>query len=239
MLKLASKRGRYGELTPYRTTREAGLGYPPKADLLQLWLRADSLALNDGDAVSTWTDESGNGNNATGSGSTRPLYKTNIVNGRPVVRGDGVDDYLTLASNLTIGINTTWFIVGNRISGGSYRVLIAAQKLGMYSSNDTSNWIGFAGADMSSGQSLSTTFKLLEMVCRTATDTDLRTNGANLVNRNGSSFAARTSTRLFADPSGVQFHNGDIAEILVYKKELYDTDLALVRSYLNSKYALY
>jgi hypothetical protein len=238
MLKAASKRGRYGELTPYRTTREAGLGYPPKTDLLQLWLRADSLALNDGDAVSTWTDESGNGNNATGSGSTRPLYKTNIVNGRPVVRGDGVDDYLTLSSNITISKNTTWFCVAKNISGGSYRVLIATDKFGLYSNSDLGNWIAFVNANINSGQTLSS-FKLVEAICRSATDVDVRTNGANLVNGNGSSFPARGGTRLFADPSGVQFANADIAEILVYKKELYDTDLALVRSYLNSKYALY
>jgi hypothetical protein len=42
--------------------------------------------LQDGDPVSAWPDNSGNGNNATQSGSGRPIFKTNIVNGKPVLR---------------------------------------------------------------------------------------------------------------------------------------------------------
>jgi hypothetical protein len=72
---------------------------------LKLWLKADSLSLSDGDPVSTWADSSGNGNDATqGTAGLRPLYKTNIVGGKPVVRFDGTDDYLALT-----GLNLTDF----------------------------------------------------------------------------------------------------------------------------------
>lgn len=47
---------------------------------LRVWLRADSLALNDGDAVQTWNDVSGFGNNATQSVvSQRPILKKNQI----------------------------------------------------------------------------------------------------------------------------------------------------------------
>lgn len=42
--------------------------------------------LNDGDPVSLWPDSTGNGHNATASGSARPTFKWNIVGGKPVVR---------------------------------------------------------------------------------------------------------------------------------------------------------
>lgn len=63
---------------------------------LKIWLQANQITgLNDGDAVTTWSDSSGNGYNATQStGSLKPLYKTNIKNGLPVVRFDGTDDFL-------------------------------------------------------------------------------------------------------------------------------------------------
>ena len=63
---------------------------------LQLWLDASQIVgLNDGDAVATWSDLSGNGRNATQStASQKPIYKTGIKNGLPVVRFDGVDDNL-------------------------------------------------------------------------------------------------------------------------------------------------
>ena len=42
--------------------------------------------LVDGDPVTTWPDSSTNGNNATQTGTARPTFKTNILNGKPVVR---------------------------------------------------------------------------------------------------------------------------------------------------------
>src|SRR5690349_16162526 len=66
-----------------------------------VWLKADALngvnssgqanalpATNS--AVSTWRDSSGNGRNAVQSnGVQQPLFVTNTINGKPVVRFDG------------------------------------------------------------------------------------------------------------------------------------------------------
>ena len=64
---------------------------------LALWLDASKLTgLSDGATVTTWTDMSGLGNNATTSAGT-PIYKTGILNGQPVVRFDGSSSKMTLA----------------------------------------------------------------------------------------------------------------------------------------------
>jgi hypothetical protein len=42
--------------------------------------------LNDGDPVTTWLDSSGNGHDASQTGSARPIFKTGIIGGKPVVR---------------------------------------------------------------------------------------------------------------------------------------------------------
>lgn len=84
--------------TPLYTT--AGPAFRP-SDLsgLKFWVAADSLTgLNDNDPVSTWTDLSGTGNTVTASTTIRPLYKTNVLNGKPVLRFDGTDDYMSKAS---------------------------------------------------------------------------------------------------------------------------------------------
>jgi hypothetical protein len=50
------------------------------------WFKADSFeGLSDNDEVTTWTDSAGN-TDATAPGSDKPRYKTNILNGKPVVR---------------------------------------------------------------------------------------------------------------------------------------------------------
>jgi len=71
---------------------------PDKTPGLQLWLDAAAITgLVDGDAVSSWPDLSANGYHATQTDAAKkPTYKTNILNGKAVVRFDGGD---FLASN--------------------------------------------------------------------------------------------------------------------------------------------
>jgi hypothetical protein len=58
---------------------------------LQLWLDANQITgLNDGDAVATWSDLSGNSrDNTQATVSKRPIWKTTYV------KFDGVDDFMT------------------------------------------------------------------------------------------------------------------------------------------------
>jgi hypothetical protein len=65
-----------------------------------MWLDAGSLAgVSDGDTVSLWPDQSGNGIDAEQlTAARRPVYKTNVVGGRPVLRFDGADDALGFKS---------------------------------------------------------------------------------------------------------------------------------------------
>lgn len=58
------------------------------------WYRTDALTgFNNGDAVTTFTDSSGNGYDAVqGTASKRPTYVTSAMNGRPALLFDGVND---------------------------------------------------------------------------------------------------------------------------------------------------
>jgi hypothetical protein len=61
---------------------------------LAWWLRADQgITLATG--VSQWSDLSGNGVTfSQGTGTNQPSFVSNAINGRPAVRGDGVNDLL-------------------------------------------------------------------------------------------------------------------------------------------------
>jgi hypothetical protein len=99
---------------------------------LQMWLDASQIVgLVDGDPVATWADASGNANDATqATGANQPLYKTNILNGLPVVRfdntNDGMETPLTLANPFTI------MYVGNFNNADANRRAIQG---------DVANWI--------------------------------------------------------------------------------------------------
>lgn len=110
---------------------------------LKLWLKADSLALSDGDPVATWADSSGLGNNATqGTSGFRPTFQTNELFGLPVVRFDGSDDYLTIPVSHS-GTSLTVFIVAKRISGAGNNSGNASFFLSSTSAdwNDTRNFV--------------------------------------------------------------------------------------------------
>ena len=81
---------------------------------LALWLKADSLDLNNDDAVSAWKDLSTNGHNFTqATGSAKPTFKTNDAdwNNQPYLSFDG-NDKLELAYSSTLNTNQfTLFVV--------------------------------------------------------------------------------------------------------------------------------
>lgn len=63
-----------------------GPGWTPASEpSIEGWWKADSLVLNDGDPVASWSDSSRNGYTMTETGTDRPTYKTNIKNGLPAV----------------------------------------------------------------------------------------------------------------------------------------------------------
>ena len=65
---------------------------------LELWFAADHISASDDDLIATWADSSGNGRDAAqATADNKPTFKTNIVNGLPVLRLDGTADYMTIS----------------------------------------------------------------------------------------------------------------------------------------------
>lgn len=66
---------------------------------LKAWYDASTLTGADGSSVSTWLDSSGNeANMFQSTTAAQPTLQTNELNGRNVVRFDGVDDFMNLTA---------------------------------------------------------------------------------------------------------------------------------------------
>ena len=88
----------------------------------KFWVDASHITgLNDGDTVTTWNDLSGQGNHITqATAGYKPIYKTNIINGKPAVRFDGTDDILSVTSaDATNYTALTVITLTNIIGGGT------------------------------------------------------------------------------------------------------------------------
>lgn len=80
---------------------------PDEIGSLWCWVAADQIAgLSDDDPVTTWEDLSATGADFTqATASKKPIYKTAVQNGLPVVRFDGSDDGLLSDQGATISVN--------------------------------------------------------------------------------------------------------------------------------------
>jgi len=130
---------------------------PDKISGLKLWLKADAITgLSDGQAVSSWSDSSSNVHSAIQTDvNKKPIYKTNIINGNPVVRFDGADDVLGLVDNTGVAMsNVTMFVVHKMSSGATgnayYPITLGAgdNVTGHYTGFETRNAPGGNSADI-------------------------------------------------------------------------------------------
>lgn len=66
----------------------------------RFWYDANDIAQANNTAVASWTNKGGNTNSLTqGTAANRPTFLTNQVNGFPMVRFDGTNDYFDLSNN--------------------------------------------------------------------------------------------------------------------------------------------
>lgn len=212
---------------------------------LQLWLDASQIAgLNDGDAVATWADVSGNGRDVTQASATaRPTYQTAEVNGLPVVRCDGVDDFLATASSIVAAQPVTVFLVLRENGGGIGQYYFDGGSAGTDRCSMAGSYSGtpdelalFAGSVVAgTTQTHPMPLVLLRAVFNGASSAIFR-NSTSYLTGNAGAQALSVGITVGARFNGVSPLNGDICDLLVYDSVLSVGNAALVENYLRSKW---
>lgn len=209
-----------------------------------LWLKADALALNDGDAVGTWADSSGNARDAVqASAGNKPVFKTNILNGKPVVRFDGVNhQFLRTAAFSSVFTSTTIFIVGKGTGNG-----VTTRYIDGITSNHrqhmlyvTAKYWMTAGTDLNGGTA-DTNYHVIVSNFNGASSS-IFVDGTSIVTGNAGTNGmdgATIGSDYVADTLGNGAnHTGDIAEVIVYSPTLSAVDREIVEDVLGAKYAI-
>ena len=226
-----------------------GRWQPDRLGGLILWLDAGFGVLNasgnpaaDLDPVKDWRDRSPQSNHfGTSSSSRRPVYRTGVVNGRAVLRFDGVDDTMGASANITGAAFTIAAVFDDTGSGSAERAVCGFIQGSLYARQyATANWGVYAevAQDIDGGVDVGATHQLCVAVARSASDIDLVTDGS-LVNRtNGSGWPSRSGTTVGSEPTPLQYHNGDIAEVVVYNRALAAGERRKLERYLGRKYGI-
>ena len=226
---------------------------PIPVDGLVLWLDANQIkGLSDNDDIEIWEDASVFGNDAIQSTiGARPKYKTNVLNGLPVVRFDG-NNYLNLGQPESLDFAPTvdefsFFIVsypnnGSILTKGSaqtlqqqYRIItgsdVLALRIGMQtpslgSTNIVNKW---------SVKSIITSTSRVDAFINKNSDIvngvigDIKNNVDVLIGARREAGTSNTGTGYLL--------TGDIAEIIIYNRSI-TTEREDIENYLLQKYNL-
>ena len=204
---------------------------------LKLWLKADAITgLVDNDPVGTWPDVSGNGNDAIQlTAAQKPLYKIAILNGYPVVRFDGVDDFCQAAGLGTIVQPLTIVMVVLTTSTATNKTpfdSIATTACTVYF-NTTMR----LNAGLEFTVAGDTSWHVVSAVIN-GTTSALVKDGV-VTSGNAGTNSLTTGLRLGVSRLGsATFLPGDIAEVCLYIRALADSDRRRLESYLGSKYGI-
>ncbi|MBU1719582.1 MAG: hypothetical protein KKA07_10980, partial [Bacteroidetes bacterium] len=231
----------------------SGPGGVGNSDNNKLWLRASDISgVIDGDPVTTWPDVSGNSYDLSQSNPAfQPVFRTNIVNSRPVVRFN-VDNN-RLIRNPFEGIPTSAYsayivykTADNNDATISYATTSDNNNLLFF--NDANLGIYTAGNNIATGQAINdNSFHFVNVSWRNS-DGRLKIykEGSNMYSGTLSSGLSITSGGCLAlggEQDAVdggydvaQDFDGDIAEVIIYNNNLNSAQINIVDNYLAAKY---
>jgi hypothetical protein len=237
----------------------AVLWAPDSLSDLVAWYKADAITgLSDDDPVSTWTDSSASGWNASESTTHRPTYKTNILNSKPIVRFSGTNNLslgsVDMARNVA-GV-TVYSVVSKDNTSGSKWVLFCsgtgASTARVALQSGSSTWTGVRRLSSDTARLATaatnipaTTWTVFGAVVDFANgDIEQYINGTldgtnTTFSTGNSENTAAANVRIGSDAQAYTAPwDGDIAEVLVVHTAVSATDREKIEGYLAHKWGL-
>lgn len=229
---------------------------------LRLWLDADALSLNNNDPVPSWTDQSGNSNHATQDTTDfQPTFKTNVINGKPVVQFS-TNDYLGFDGSIIANTDYTIFAVVKRTSSGASGST-SGHHYFLGGSNATMNnnlHVGWSGNNTFTHRQYTNDYNMRVPTYNANDPASLYTlrhssslgkhtyinGGLRGLNMNAAStgrlanlqsWTGASIGRYLAGTINTRF-NGWVAELIIYNRYLSETERKAVEAYIKNKYNL-
>jgi hypothetical protein len=194
-------------------------------DGLVLWLRAYDLAGADGDPVAAWVDVVNGFVAAQATEAKRPVLKTNILNGRPVVRFSraALQELVIPDHNvLDLQAPAMWIAVATHRGGDVIQRMFA--KEGAYSMGCNAARQGlfsvFGAADHTTATVYCTadTPRIMAVAFDASFDPEFFVDGDAVIRRAGAANLAMNTNGLQIGGRVNQFWDGDLAEVAFYSR---------------------
>jgi prepilin-type N-terminal cleavage/methylation domain-containing protein len=227
----------------------------PRINDLILWLETTSdksFKLNANSEISIWYDNNYSSitkNNATAQSQTNyPKYVANIFNSViPGVRFDGQNDFLNFDSSKILNSNFTFFVVEQRMSSAIHKYYIGGSngKFHLGYINSTTIRVGKYGFPASDFFDINIP-AYSNPIPRIHTYSHNSTTGKKYwINGSSNPIASSNNTENITEYNGVigqtenvHYYMGDIAEIIIYSRDLSTKERLDVEEYLGKKFMI-
>ena len=225
-----------------------GKTYPPtfspsQINNCQLWLQAEALtSYSDGDSVTTWSDSSGQGHDASQNNvDKQPTYIKESINGRPALRFNGSSQYFSLPLSTDTTDHTFCVVYNHTTTGGHSNYIFEAQtgRLTLDCAQSSSPYnMRWQDSDWHSITPATTGSQIVSWVFSGDSGTLYR-NGIQIGSDAYTPQLIGGTVTLGANYQGrSSFFEGDIAEFLYYNRALSEEERNLIETYLNGRYAV-
>jgi len=204
---------------------------------LSLWLKADVGVTLSGSNVTSWADQSTNGNNFAPAFGT-VVKSNNIIGSNPAILFDGG----SLSGNNIVTAKTIYAVIKTlETSAEQYAAILEVTGGSLYSAIDGTQWGSYFGSGSPSGQTISDqTAAIIATLSNDGSNYELRRDGQQIVSSaEGAGFISRSAAYLGSDSSATQPANMYISEIIVYNRVPVTAEIQQIEAYLNAKYAIY
>jgi len=211
---------------------------PDSISGLVMWLKADAIVgLSDSDPITTWEDSSSANNDASQStANKKPLYKTSVINGLPVVRFDGTDD----------SFSTTWvpshpftiFFVAKSNSGYNTRGRAIAGTNNWFIGPYDTKWDYFNVTNLTPGAPGVSCSYIAIGIIQEASRSDLFIFDIPFGGHGTQTATVPGTVYIGESGGGGECFNGDIAEIIGYSTSISNADRLGLVAYLRNKYGI-
>ena len=204
------------------------------------WWKADAISGSDGELIETWPDSSGNARDLTPGEAT---LETNELNGLPIMRFDGINDYFDMPSLAALTAGTVFLLVkisadppGTDEQTGLWRGGSHVEAV-HYPYTDGNIYDGWGSTVRKNTGNPALTLASWRTYCvRSATNdwtsfldgTQHFTTGTNTV--------GFTATPAFGGSVAPYYLQGDAAELFIFDSALSVGDRQSMEAYLTSKW---
>lgn len=230
---------------PSWTVRYSPLYLPPPTVIsgCQIWLDAEysSFDLDASNNVINWRSLIGGIVAAQVNSTIRPAYVTNIMNGKPAVRFDGLNDYLTLGGSLAGLIPSAATLVCLvRVLDGDYNIFGTLNNNSRWNSGSGSGTFGLftpgAVANFPTDMPFNGTW-VMSVRASAAYGLEVRLNGARTSYLSSITYLVGTTSTIGAagNASG-GYLNGDIHSFALYNRVLSDKELRTIEECFAWRY---